>query len=69
MLATDMQYSPSHHSYLEAGNDTATALLGMLGSVGQLLHHAYDLDRGPGVPTLLEAEGEVTEVTRGMGGD
>ena len=59
----------AYHSNLEAGHDETAALLGMLGSVRQFLHHAEDLDGRPGVPALLHTEREITEVTRGVGGD
>ena len=58
----------THHGNLEAGDNTAAALLGVFGPIRQLLHHAHYLHRGPGVSTLLEAERQVTEMARGVGG-
>ena len=57
----------AHNGYLEAGNDAATALLGVGGSVRQLVHHSDDLCRGS--LTIIQGEGGVTKVPRLSGGD
>lgn len=63
-----MNIPVTHHCNSEAGYDTAAALLGMFGSIRQLLHHTYYLLGGSGVFWLLKARRQVAEVTRRLGG-
>ena len=67
---TDRQTNrQAHNGYLEAGNDAATALLGVGGSVRQLVHHSDDLCGGSLATCVIQGEGWVTKMPRLSGGD
>lgn len=68
MGTTAVNIPVAHHCNSEAGYDTAATLLGMFGSIRQLLHHSYYLLGRSGVFWLLKADRQVAEVTRRLGG-
>ena len=65
---TGMKQWPTHHSNLEAGDDTGAAKLGVGGPVRELVHHPSDFNRGPAVSCFFKGEG-VAQTAGGAGRD